>query len=66
MSCLVVPKMRMSSIMQSTPGKPSRSECILHSPLKVLWGTRNAEGKFIATVPFERGNESDRQPGFFS
>ena len=29
-SCLVVPKMRMSSIMQSTPGKPSRSEYILH------------------------------------
>ena len=35
-SCLVVPKMRKSSIMQSTPGKPSRSECILHSLLKVL------------------------------
>ena len=66
MSCLVVPKMRMSSVMQSTPGKPSRSECILHSPLNSALGHLNAEGKFIVAVPSERGNESDKQPGFFS
>ena len=62
MSCLVVLKMRMSSITQSTPGKPSRSECIVHCPLKVLWGTRMPKGSLLS----ERGNENDKQPGFFS
>ena len=60
MSYLVVPKMRMSSIMQSIPGKPSRSECILHSPLiiKSALGHSNAEDKFIVAVPSERGINS--------
>ena len=34
----------------------------IHSPLKELWGTRNAENKFIVAVPSEWGNESGKQP----
>ena len=30
----------------------------MHPPLKVLWSTWNAEGKFIVAVPSERCNES--------
>ena len=29
-------------------------------------GHLNAEGKFIVAVPSEQGNESNKQPGFFS